>query len=448
MKQLLIDAVLGIFSITFTNNWITYLSDALIFIWTVGNILSEVRDIWALGMKLYCSDWVNRLNILLNFTFLMDMLVKYTFIIKSGGYETPGLRTEQFAHPYDFADSMRSLGFLFLLFKLFKLARMTDLIGRPQYFLGKAITAGFRFYLIVFCTLLAVTVSVNGLIHRSYAEFQQTCAQERPRRRGEGFSTCTLRQIIPSSREEMEDYQNWGKVLMEFLFTMFNPDSRLIRNFPEYITPQEWALVCLYVVYAFFLVVVGLNLLKSLIIFAVLDSLKHEDEMFLFRRTMHYFKFISGHETMPSPFNVLPSIRRISIWLRLKNEPEAQLFTEKQLNDVVKLRQIILRLKNSYLREHKKSSRKGHVTPDNLEAFKNSVNAKCLKLVYNVSGLQKKAEELVELNTRKKKIANKTTNENGELEEIVESNPFLLRYKNRMYNFLKPTGLSAFIKKK
>ena len=380
----------------------------------------------------------------------MNVFVKYTYLINEGGYTAPGVRNQDFAHPYNFADSMRSLGVLFLLFKLFKLARMTDVIGRPQYFLGKAFSAGFRFCLLFFFILIAFSVAINGLIHRSYAEFQQRCAYELYVLPEESFFTCIIRQYFEGTREEMRDYQNIRKVWVNFLFTLFEPDSKAINNFARFINPQEWVLVGLYVIYAFILVVVGLNLLKSLIIFAVLDSLKREDEMFLFRRTMHYFKFIAGHEIMPSPFNVLPSIRQISIWYRSRNVPEAQLFTEKELNDVVKLREIILRLKNSYLREHKKSSRKSYVTTENIEGFKNSVSAKCERVIQNVSGLQRKTEELIELNNRKKKALRGNSTEEGDaIADIVENNAFLQRYKKRVYNFLKPSvGLSAFIKKK
>ena len=451
LGKLTLQRVESLYQSTVTDDWFSYLTDAYISLWTFGNVVSEMVDIWSNGFRSYSSDWVNRLNFFLNFTFMLSIFLKYSYIIKQGGYYPPGLYSDNFAHPLDIAEVCRSLGMLFLIFKVFKLGRVTEVIGKPQHFLGCAFSSGAKFFAIFLCALVGFSVAQNGIIHNTYKEYFKNCLLEK----GQGVNVqCVLRLMRPHGDElpifnVMDGYQSLAKVWGDLLFTLFKPDNRLANMFPRFENPQEWVLMAVYTIYAFCLVVVGLNLLKSLIISAVLGALKRENEMYLFRRTMHYFNFISGQNVMPPPFNVFPSVRQIrrafdSVNTR-RGEKKSKMFSEDELNEIVKIRSLMQRLKNTYMREYKKSSRAVPTNSEDMEMFKNKVFSRADKLVHDVTLLQTRTQDLISVGGKHKSILNGAPNSDI-VTETIANNSYLQKYQKKYKNF--QGALNALVKKK
>ncbi|XP_075253058.1 transient-receptor-potential-like protein isoform X2 [Convolutriloba macropyga] len=312
-----------------TNNSEHYITDGYIAIWTLGNIQREFQTIWADGFSAYNSDWVNSLNILLNFCFLTGTSLRYIWIA-SEGYQPQPLFRDETGHPLQLASSIRAFGFLLLLVKVFKLLRITEVIGQPQYLLKKAFNASFQFFLLFFCLLVACSIGANGLIWRTYRDYIKNCHKSL---NGEFTTTIDVRvpcetQFASINLKEMDLFQNYQKVLTLFFFGMFSADAHILENFPVYENAQEWTLAILYSFYSFFTLIIRLNILISLIIFSLVENYQRANEEYKFYRTKVMMAFIDPEDAtwIPSPLNLIPTFRNVQHYI-IKKAKEKKKYT-------------------------------------------------------------------------------------------------------------------------
>ena len=306
--------------VTHTNTTIHYMSDSITVIWIFGNLYKETLTIWSDGFIDYSSDWVNALNILLNVCFINGVALKYSFTLIHG-YKPLELFAGESFHPLQVASALRAVGLLLLLFKLYKFLRVMQLVGRQQVLLSDSFQVSFRFFFLFLFIALAFSVGSNGIIWRTYRAYIRNC-QKFPNGTYYHVEPVTIpcpTNLAPGSIEELIRYQEFLEVFATFFFGMFDGSAYILGIFPSYENAQEWSLALLYSAYVFFTVIIRLNIITSLVISAVIFSSKTECKLFKFRRAVLMFHFIHGEDPLPPPFNIIPSLYRITAWYKGTN---------------------------------------------------------------------------------------------------------------------------------
>ena len=317
------------YSVILTNTTFVYAADAFILIWTFGNVFKEFQTMWFEGFLSYHSDWINSLNTILNFCFISATFIRYSFIIFEG-YKVIELLSDEYMHPLQVSDCFKAIGLLLLFVKFYKLLRLTELVGRPQFLLTQAFKSSMYFFVTFLVVLISFTVCCNGLIAATYADFLRNCARFNLENSSSPVNSkipCADRFLSRESILQMTDYQNFPNLLNILFFNIFEAKSRIVTNFPAFENPQEWTLVILYTTYAFFMNIIRLNILISLIIFAVLNACREDNSVFRFRRTMLMFMYIGGADPLPPPFNIFPSVYRITAAAKEKQKEKRNIFS-------------------------------------------------------------------------------------------------------------------------
>ena len=342
---------------TFTNTTSILLADMATMVWTFGNVYQEFWNIWSDGVFEYCSDWVNMLSILLNLCFVSASSLKYSFIVNKG-YEPMQIFGGEIYHPLQLSAALRALGVLLLCYKMYKLLRVTQIIGRQQVLLIEALKASVSLFVFFFILAFSFSVASNGVIWRTYRDYIQNCNQLP----NNSYATtvdvripCSTN-LVPSSLQELINYQNFIQVSQTYFFGMFRAQAYILDIFPSYENGQEWTGLFMYSGFVFFMIIVRLNLITFLVVFSVMTCTDTEAEHFKFGRANIMYMFIQGSDPLPSPFNLIPSVYRITAWKNSRNEIRSKMFTENELWKVPKLRSLIKSYKLTYLREVKKSA--------------------------------------------------------------------------------------------
>ena len=312
-----------------------------------------------------------------------------------------------------------------VLFRLYKSLRITKMVGKPQLLLGEAFNASFNFFITFFCTFTAFSVSINGMLHRTYTEYWQNCTAGNFATATEVNVPCSTRDYS-KSKEEMGTYQNFGKLYLDFFFAMFQSDTQLQFNFFYYENIQETIAAFLYALYAFLMIIVRLNILISLIIFAILEACKFQDKTFKFRRTMLLFMYIDNQSPIPPPLNILPSIYRITAWYQSRGIPKSEVFTDEELKNSEKFRELMRQLKSTYLREQRKLERGNSKCGAEVNAMKNQILAHCDDLKEGVTKVQSRTEELMTQKNKRKR----GTSAKGDIEDAMNNNKYMQKYSN------------------
>ncbi|XP_063717706.1 transient-receptor-potential-like protein [Symsagittifera roscoffensis] len=433
-------------SVTLTNTTSNYISEGYISVFTLGNIYKELLNIWAEGIYVYSSDWVNVLNILSNWCFINGIAVKYTYVFVDG-YSGIGTFGGEIAHPLQIFDAFTSVGLLLLFYKMYKLLRVTETVGRQQILLREAFIACFYFFILFFCVLFAFSVASNSIIWRSYRAYIQNC------RKIDGKYETTIptnipceTNLVPSSLEELVKYQDFFQVLETFFFGMFLPSADILSLFPSYENMQEWTLAIMYGAYVFLMIIVRMNVLISLVIFAVKNTAKFEATLCKFQKAKLMYLYICGADPMPPPFNLIPSVSRISSWARSRNKGiKLKMLSEEELNQIPRLRALICKLKLSYLREQRKSLVAKDVDLSQLIIFKETVQSRLSGAIDGVKSINTRAEKFFKAkaaNRRALDVAEDDKKKSSAKKE-EEKNPFTRKYneiKSRKNKYFENKG--------
>ena len=270
-----------LFKETFTNKTSVLATDIITMIWLCGNVYQESAIIWTDGVSHYFSDWVNLLNFLLNLCFLSALSLRYSFIV-SRGYSPIQIFGGEIYHPLQVSSALKALGLLLLLYKLYKYLRVTQIVGRQQVLLVEAFKASLSLLIQFFIMAVAFSVASNGVIWHTYRDYIKNC-EELP---DGSFSTkvdvkipCPTN-LVDSSLDELIKYQNFLKVSETYFLGIFSAQAYILDIFPSYENAQEWTGTLIYSSYVFFMIIIRLNILTSLVIFSVMNSAKTESEQF------------------------------------------------------------------------------------------------------------------------------------------------------------------------
>ena len=382
---------------TFSNSTSEYIADAVVSVWILGNVYREFLTIWSASFEDYCSDWINVLNILLNICLLSAAVLKNSFVAVNG-YSPRELNSVETYHPLEVSSALRSLGLLLLFYRLYKLLRVTQIVGKQQILLVEAFKASMAFLLIFIAIAVSFSVASNGVLWRTYRDYIQSCVllPNGSYQFSEHINIPCPTNMVKSSVQELIDYQDFIRVFVTYFFGMFNAHAYIIEIFPSYENPQEWTAMLLYTSYVFVGVIVRLNMITSLVIFAVMSASRRELIMFKFERTKLMSQFIGHGNFMPPPFNLIPSVYRITAWIRERQMMKHKMFAEEELQSVPRLRKLILSAKLGYLREMKLSGVRNQASIDEMETLSSGFKARVQTVNTAVLSIHRRSRQYIE----------------------------------------------------
>ena len=129
---------------------------------------------------------------------------------------------------------------------------------------------------------VAFSVASNGVIWHTYRDYIKNC-EKLP---DGSFSSkvdvkipCTTN-LVESSLDELIEYQNFLKVSETYFLGIFSAQAYILDIFPSYENAQEWTGTLMYSSYVFFMIIIRLNILTSLVILSVMTSTRTESEQF------------------------------------------------------------------------------------------------------------------------------------------------------------------------
>ena len=364
-----------LFSDTLTNSTLRYTSDAFTIMWIFGNTYTEFVTIWTDGFLDYTSDWVNCLNILLNFCLISTTGLRYSFILVRG-YQARELFGEEVYHPLQVSDALRSVGLLLLFYRLYKMLRVTQIIGKQQVLLAEAFKASLSLLIRFIFLTMSFSVAANGLLSGTYRSYIQSCIKQPD---GSYISRVDLTipcptNLVESSLNELTRYQSYFSVYVTFFYGLFDARAYIIEIFPSYENAQEWTATLLYSGFVFASVLIRLNLMTSFVILSIMSAASRNEVQFKFSRAQVMYIYILGSDPLPSPFNLIPSVNRVTAWLQTRREPKNKMLTESELLKVPKIRNLIFSAKLSYLREARLSALREELSTGDVREFEDRIH--------------------------------------------------------------------------
>ncbi|XP_075241788.1 transient-receptor-potential-like protein [Convolutriloba macropyga] len=405
----------------YTNSTLYVTSDAVTLVWTFGNMYKEALLVWSEGFTEYASDWVNLLNIPLNICFLSALSLTNSFSVVRG-YKPLEIYGDDVYHPLRVSSALRSIGLLLLYYKLYKFLRLTQLVGRQQVLLADSFQVCLNFMLLFIVFSLSFSIAANGIIWRTYRAYIQNC-QQLPN----GTFNPVVEVAIPCSNNfdphhitNLINNQDLLKLYERLFFVILDSKSYILGIFPSYVNPQEWTLAFMYSVYLLFTVFVRMIIMTSLVIFSVISCSRTEVKDFKFRRAVLMFQFIHGIDPLPSPFNIVPSIYRITAWSRARKAPKYKMLSEEELLSIPKMRNFIRSLKLNYLREERKENlTRGLLKAGTMKGLGSRFREKLITADAGVRSIHERTAALLE-KTKGNKLNGRASTAGSEIDRFTE----------------------------
>ena len=108
------------------------------------------------------------------------------------------------------------------------------------------------------------------------------------------------------------------------------------------------------------------------------------------------YMFIQGSDPLPSPFNLVPSVYRITAWKNSRNNTNSKMFSEADLLKVNKMRNLIKSFKLNYLREAKLARLSTDLGTAQFGKMGSKISAQVAHVNSSVSSVHKRTRELLE----------------------------------------------------
>ena len=108
------------------------------------------------------------------------------------------------------------------------------------------------------------------------------------------------------------------------------------------------------------------------------------------------YMFIQGSDPLPSPFNLVPSVYRITAWKNSRSNTNSKMFSEADLLKVNKMRNLIKSFKLNYLREAKLARLSTDLKTAQFEKTGSKISAQVAHVNSSVLSVHKRTRELLE----------------------------------------------------
>ena len=358
-----------------------------IFLWMLGSMFQEIREMSTQGVKAYLNDVWNFLDFMIAVMFLIATTARMNDALEVFEYKSIERTKWEFYDNLLIYEASLCMGTLVAVNRILHFFRASRLLGKLQMSLGSSFGEIAKFMALFLIMYISFASAINALYWKDQYTVINACDTR------DALNTTTPYTKCPDliwNRVKKGEFQftTLGGCLYQLYWTLFGYSdivfaSKVYANW----TLHTFVGSILFILFNFVAVVVLLNVLIGMIT-KTLDNIEENiDTEWKFARSNIYAEYISDSDCLPAPFNIFPSLRKIllglaKLWHACYKSEKLLFYAKPGLKDVKRRRQesedrlpdIIRAMKDQYMRNQMKEAEAGEVTLDDLDSLKNDVS--------------------------------------------------------------------------
>ncbi|XP_038056459.1 transient-receptor-potential-like protein [Patiria miniata] len=273
--------------------------ESLIFVWVIGMIWGECKQLWEEGLKAYIRQWWNWLDFIMLTLYLCTFSLRITAMIQAAiepGYGKV-LRAEWPSEdPTLISECLFAMANVFSFARIIYLFQANPYLGPLQISLGCMLIDIAKFFFIFFLVLLSFACGMNQLYwyYGDNGENQSCNATA-----GDAVQTCN-------------DFSQMSQSFLNLLWALFgltSKDAVKLTHWKHRSVETVGELLLL--TYHIIAIIVLLNMLIAMMSNSFQTIQDHADREWKFARSKLWMSYFDEGSTLPPPFNLIISPKSI-----------------------------------------------------------------------------------------------------------------------------------------
>ncbi|CAM1325670.1 TRP (predicted) [Pycnogonum litorale] len=279
-----------------------------IIIYVFGFVWSEVRKLWRDGFQQYAKNMWNIVEVIVNSLYLIWLALRIASVLEvrseiASGIDPniPRVKWDAF-DPMLIAEGVFGAANIFSFLKLVHIFSVNPYLGPLQVSLGRMLFDILKFFFIYTLVMFAFACGINQLLwYYSDMDFQTCKALPRDEQSPHNDGPCKIWRRFSNLFETSQSlfWASFGLIDLESF------DMAGIKGFTRY-----WGLL-MFGTYSVINVVVLLNLLIAMMSNSYNFISMRADMEWKFARSQLWMSYFEDGRTLPSPFNIIPSVKTI-----------------------------------------------------------------------------------------------------------------------------------------
>ncbi|XP_022084872.1 LOW QUALITY PROTEIN: short transient receptor potential channel 4-like [Acanthaster planci] len=355
--------------------------EILIILWVLGYLWAEVKQLWDMGFKQYQRDWWNSLDFVTNTLYITVIGLRITAYVnlRVMGNENHGdidLKRQYWDRwdPTLMAEATFAVANIFSMLRVVYFFTANSQLGPLQISLGRMVEDIVKFLFLMALVLFSFAAGLNQL----YWVYQEEIDP------GMCFGVA-----CPEPNNAFTDVFQTLQALIWAIFGLTDLSNTKVKTeFGHNVT--EFIGATMFGVYCIITIVVLLNLLIAMMNDSFQKIQTQSDMEWKFARSKLWMSYFDEGETLPVPFNIIPSpksfyyiarkIYRLTCKKKVKpntenrNVTKLNLAQRRRLNDE-EYQKVIKNLIKRYLNNSRRGERAEGVSEDDLNEIKQDISA-------------------------------------------------------------------------
>ena len=356
-----------------------------IFLWMIGSMFQEIKEMVNQGFRIYLTDVWNFLDFIIAVMFLIASTARLNDALQVFEYEAIERRQWDFYDNLLVYEASLCMGTLVAVNRILHFFRASRLLGKLQMSLGSSFGEITKFMALFLIMYISFASAINSLYWKDQFTVINACRNRDNVTDGHKNCPDFINQKV--KKDEFQ-FTTMGGCLYQLYWTLFGY-SDIVFASKVY---KDWTLhtfvgSILFILFNFVAVVVLLNVLIGMIT-KTLDNIEENiDTEWKFARSNIYAEYIGENSSLPSPFNIFPSLRKMmllfaKLWELCTGSDKMLHYAKPNLRAEQKKRQehenrlpdIMRAMKDQYMRNQMKEAEAGEVTLEDLDSLKNDVS--------------------------------------------------------------------------
>ncbi|XP_038055091.1 short transient receptor potential channel 4-like [Patiria miniata] len=374
--------------------------EILIVLWVLGYLWAEVKQLWDMGLQQYQRDWWNSLDFVTNTLYITVIGLRVTAYVNLRIIENkahgPLIQLREEWDQWDptlMAEATFAVANIFSMLRVVYFFTANSQLGPLQISLGRMVEDIIKFLFLMGLVLFAFGAGLNQLYWVYQVEVDE----------GQCFGVA-----CDNPNNAFTDVFQTLQALIWALFGLTDLSNTKVK--PEYgHNVTEFIGATMFGVYCITTIIVLLNLLIAMMNDSFQKIQMQSDMEWKFARSKLWMSYFDEGETLPVPFNIIPSpkslyyifrkIYRLTCKKKLKPKPENRNVTKlnlaqrRRLNDE-EYQKVMKNLIKRYLNNSRRGERAEGVSEDDLNEIKQDISAfryEILEILKGGVGQQPKA---------------------------------------------------------
>ncbi|XP_047515859.1 transient-receptor-potential-like protein isoform X1 [Pieris napi] len=349
--------------------------EILVLVYVIGFIWEETQEMYTEGFRAYLRNMWNFIDFTRNTLYVSVALLRFVAYLQQNAEikrdpNTRFIPREQWDDfdPQLIAEGLFAAANVFSALKLVHLFSINPHLGPLQISLGRMVIDIVKFFFIYSLVLFAFACGLNQLLWYFADLEKQKCY--------------ALPGGLPDWEHAGDSCTKWrsfGNVfeasqsLFWASFGMVGLDSFELAGIKSY--TRFWGLL-MFGSYSVINVIVLLNLLIAMMSNSYAHIDKHSDVEWKYARTRLWMSYFEDSPTLPPPFNILPTPKRVmKIFSLMKKNKEVQVKVEKEKEDDARYTAVMRALVWRYVSAMHRKLEEEPVTEDDINELKVDVSA-------------------------------------------------------------------------